>query len=179
MSENLINNPNDQFIALLMKHQKRIYGFIRMLAPCKSHADDLMQDTAIVMWQKFGQFEPDSDFVAWGIKIAQFKVLNFRRKQKKESLTLTDQALEAILARHTTAYNDIDERVEALAKCVSKLKTSDRQLVHMRYALDLKAASIAERLDRTADGIYHSFSRIHHTLQLCIIKTITAMGGDQ
>ena len=70
----------DYFVRQLMKHRKRIYAFILTLVGNSSDADDIMQDTAALMWQKYHQSEEIMDFAALGLQIAHFKVLEFRKK---------------------------------------------------------------------------------------------------
>ncbi|MFT5300710.1 MAG: RNA polymerase sigma-70 factor (ECF subfamily) [Mariniblastus sp.] len=48
-------NPR-QFIGLLMEHERRIYAYIRTLMGNSSDADDVLQETSMVMWDKFPQF---------------------------------------------------------------------------------------------------------------------------
>ncbi|MBI9017508.1 MAG: RNA polymerase subunit sigma-70, partial [Phycisphaerae bacterium] len=55
---------------LFLDHQKKIYSFILMMSPNWCDADELMQETSAVMWQRFDTFEVGTNFVAWGIKIA-------------------------------------------------------------------------------------------------------------
>jgi RNA polymerase sigma-70 factor (ECF subfamily) len=52
-------NPDntDYFVRQLMNHRKRIYTFILTLVGNSSDADDIMQDTAALMWQKYHQTE--------------------------------------------------------------------------------------------------------------------------
>ncbi|MBI9016783.1 MAG: sigma-70 family RNA polymerase sigma factor [Phycisphaerae bacterium] len=165
---------NDQFISLLTRHQKKIYGIIHMLIPYKPYAEDVMQETALVMWRKKDDFRPGSDFGAWGARIARFQVLKYCRKQKGSRLCFTDGALDEISRCHDAVSDRIQERLHVLDTCVTKLNQDDRNLINMRYVQELKASSIAEKVNRSVDGIYKAFSRIHLTLQNCVFKTLKA-----
>jgi len=51
----------EQFASLLTRNQRRIYLFI--LACCESRdAEEVLQETSIVLWRKFDQFKGDTDF---------------------------------------------------------------------------------------------------------------------
>ena len=52
------------FTRLFLRNQKRIAGLIFSLVPQGAEADDVMQETCAVMWRKFGEFAPGSDFGA-------------------------------------------------------------------------------------------------------------------
>ena len=70
----------EQFMRLFLQSERRILGFILSLVPNLSDAEDLMQETCSIMWSKIDQFEPGTDFTAWGISIARYRVLTYRRK---------------------------------------------------------------------------------------------------
>ncbi|MCK5000630.1 MAG: hypothetical protein KAS23_13890, partial [Anaerohalosphaera sp.] len=65
------------FFHLFMTHRKSLYAFILASIHNYSDADDILQETATVMWRKFSGFEQGTDFVAWGITIARLRVLKF------------------------------------------------------------------------------------------------------
>ena len=46
------------FVALFVKNQRRIYGYILTLVPDCNEADDLFQQTSMVLWEKSGEFRP-------------------------------------------------------------------------------------------------------------------------
>ena len=169
---------NAQFITLLTRYQKKIYGIIRMLIPYRPHAEDVMQETALVMWQKKDDFVAGTDFAAWAIRIARFQVMKYCRKQKGSRLNFTDEALDKIsLCQHDMA-SEVEERLRALDACLNKLKQEDRNLINLRYVQELKASGIAEKVNRSVDGIYKSFSRIHLTLYQCISRSLMAGERD-
>ena len=48
------------FVALFVKNQRRIYGYILTLVPDCNEADDLFQQTSMVLWEKSGEFRPQA-----------------------------------------------------------------------------------------------------------------------
>lgn len=52
---------------MLLNNQMRIYAFILSLVHNYEDADDLMQETANTMWQKYPDCQPIKDFLSWGI----------------------------------------------------------------------------------------------------------------
>ena len=59
-------SPNEQLVGLLLRHHRRIYGFILALVPNLSDADDLMQETAFVMCRRFHEFQAGLQFYRLG-----------------------------------------------------------------------------------------------------------------
>ncbi len=178
-SDNRKKTRNDEFISLLMENQNRIYGFIRVMVPQKAYADDLMQETAMIMWRKFDEFKLGTGFASWGMQVARYEVYKFRKKQKNNRILFTDDVFDEIMQQRHIYENMFDERLEALENCVKKLKDNDKTLIKMRYTYKLRAQAIAKNVGRSVDGIYKSFSRIHFLLRQCVVRGITSAGGGK
>ncbi len=167
-------NSTEDFLPLLMSNQRKIHSYIRSLVFNFSDADDIMQETITTMWSKFDQFELGSDFASWGVKIAYFKVLNYRKKQGKDVLSFNDNILEQISDTSTEKICEIEDRVNTLRECIKKLGDEDRQLLDIRYELNCAPKSIALQLDKSVQYIYKNLSRIHFLLNRCIKKKMQA-----
>ena len=71
------SDPSQDFVALFLAHQARIYAFIVTLLGNRSDADDVLQETGITLFQKFSTFQPGTDFLAWACRVAKNKVMDF------------------------------------------------------------------------------------------------------
>lgn len=165
-------NQDQEFIRLLLSNQKRIYGFILSLLPNPTDADDIMQETATVLWRRFHEFEQGTHFSAWAIGIARNKILQWRTKQAREGAKFSDKALEEIALHSTQIMETMDERMEALRECIGRLKEGDRQVLCMRYQSEGSLRQLAGQLGRSADGFYKTMARIHRRLQECVRRSI-------
>src|SRR5688572_23508061 len=45
-----------QFLRLFLENERRIYAFIVSILPNLSDAEDVLQETSLILWQKFAQF---------------------------------------------------------------------------------------------------------------------------
>lgn len=162
------------YLRLLMGNQHQIYSYILKRIPNSSDADDIMQEVAIILWEKFDQFQPGTNFAAWAITIARNKVLNFIRKNRNDRILFSTQTIE-MLDDHTSD-NKRDKKVKSeiggiLKKCVSKLPENDRGLLQMRYSMDITIKALAGRIGRPVHGLYSSLARIHNTLVDCVRRS--------
>ena len=156
-----------RFLRLYLANQKRIFGFIVSMVPNWTDADDILQDTTEVMWRKFSDFEPGTNFAAWGIKIARLHV--FREYRKSHSPVKFDsETLELLSADYSGVFDKIDNRVSALQDCLKQLPDKQRDLIKMRYDQVVSVKEIAERVNKPAHTIYKMLSRIHESLMFCI-----------
>lgn len=161
-------NRNEVFIELFTLHQWSVNGFIRTLVPNQSDAEDLLQETSLLMWRKFEEFELGTDFAAWACRIAHFKVLNFL-KQKRQSRLCFDEDVVAQLAEVRIAraeQHNADQT--ALADCIRKLSEPDRLLLKSCYTKNQCIKNVAARLGRPVGSVYTSLHRIRQWLLNCV-----------
>ena len=172
------NNQNssqtDHFLRLHVANEKRIYAFILMMVSNWMDADDLMQETTSLMWHKFSEFKPNSNFVAWGIRIARYKILEFHRKNRNKRVEFGDMTLHTILDYAVEMSPEVNDYLEALQRCITELDERDRQLIRMRYEQNVTTKSLAKRLDRPLHGLYKVIGRIHNMLLICVQRKLTA-----
>ena len=66
-----------EFAELLRRNQTQLFGYIYSLVRDLDDADDLFQQTSLVLWDKYEQFDPTRSFVGWACGVARYEVLNF------------------------------------------------------------------------------------------------------
>jgi RNA polymerase sigma-70 factor (ECF subfamily) len=158
---------HDEFVRLLSIHSQRIYQFILMLEIRGADADEVFQDTCLVLWNKFDSYESTGNFYAWACKIAYLKILARRRASRKLQLFSAD-VLGVLADKALTYADDLERRREALHDCLERLNDSDRQLIEQRYYFRLTPKEIAAAKSRSVYSIYRSLCRIHGRLLECV-----------
>ena len=172
MDKNDLHYSSD-FLQLLLNNQMRIYAFILSLVRNYDDADDLMQDTANTMWQKYSECQPIRDFVSWGIQVAYYKILDYRKKQNREiHVHFNSPLFEKVLAVAKTINRDCDDRMEKLKNCLKQLGPRAKKFIELRYYQDLKPKQISVLLGISVFNVYKVLSRIHSQLVNCV-KTLT------
>lgn len=163
------NSHSSEFLQLLLNNQMRIYAFILSLVRNYEDADDLMQETANTMWQKYPDCQPIKDFVSWGIQIAYYKILDFRKYQKNTShIHFDNELFEKIVPLVQQAQSKADSRIDKLKKCLQKLNEREYKLIELRYYQNFKPQQIASLLRLSILNTYKSLSRIHGRLLECM-----------
>lgn len=95
-----IDESRRQFVRLLTQHQRRVYGYILKLVVNWNDADEILQETNLRLWEEFDRFEPGTDFAAWGIRVAHYQILTWRKKRDRSRLVFDEQAIQAISVEH-------------------------------------------------------------------------------
>ena len=82
-SDMATSSPNlhseGEFVRLYTASSRRIYTYILTLLPNRTDAEDVFQDVSVLLWEKFPEFTPGTQFSAWACRIAYFKALSFGR----------------------------------------------------------------------------------------------------
>jgi RNA polymerase sigma-70 factor, ECF subfamily len=166
--------PVDQteFHRLFMQSQRRIFGHILTLLPRMADAEDVFQQTCVILLGKAAQFTPGTDFVRWACQIAQYEVYNYRRRQQAERLHFNDGLLDKIAARRLESRDALDAELDAMHKCVDKLPASDRQLIQEQYRRRVTSRALAAELGRPINTVYKAIQRIRRGLRECIERAI-------
>ena len=167
------DSKTNEFLRLLMANQKRIYAFILGMVPNHEDAEDLFQETVLVMWSKFDGFTRGTSFTAWGIAIAKYQILGVRKRFSRRNLQFSQAALELLQKDSDYFIEQIDSRMQALRGCIRKLNQRDFELIRMRYEDEIAVKTIAERLGRSVQSVYKRMAHIHDVLVQCVRRTIS------
>jgi RNA polymerase sigma-70 factor (ECF subfamily) len=168
------DDKHGQYIELLTTHQSRIFTFLYAHVLNMADAEDLYQQVALVLWEKFDQFIPGTDFGAWAIRVADLTIKNFLRGKRRSKVLFSDEVMQRIVEYQTaTQPQQTMARTEALQGCLKRLSRSDRDLVERCYGSDSKIKEIADSLGRSAGAVYTSLCRIRQALLACIERALT------
>ena len=162
-----------QLVTLLATHQRSIYGYIVSLLGSRADADDVLQNTCLVIWQKADDFHGQGNFMTWACRIAYFEVLAHRKKSRRGQHTGFDQAmLEQIAAVGSEMMNAANEQVVLLRECMEELDESSARLLELRYGQDMSPRQIAEQpAEKKSPGaIRTTLFRIRKSLSECISR---------
>jgi RNA polymerase sigma-70 factor, ECF subfamily len=158
----------ERFLKLFLENERHLYAFIVCILPSLADADDILQETSLILWKKIHEFQMGTDFLAWACRIAQFRVLQFYEKQGRSRVRFDAQALEAVAAEAIDQGPLQEARHQALARCLESLKQRDRDLLQRRYSDGSSPRQIAVQVGRSIDAVYKALSRIHDSLMQCI-----------
>jgi RNA polymerase sigma-70 factor (ECF subfamily) len=165
------------FAARLAAHHTQIFGYIYSLVRDLDDADDLFQQTSLVLWDKLDQFDPARSFVAWACGVARYEVLNFLRARSRNRLYFTDELnLALIEAQEDLEQERLEERRDALAGCMKRLRDRDQDLLETCYGRSIGIPDVALARGRSAQSIHNSLRRIRRALFECVRRSL-AQGG--
>jgi RNA polymerase sigma-70 factor, ECF subfamily len=166
---------SEQLLALLTSHQRRLVGFLRTLVPNRSDSEEILQEVNLYIWRHADEFQPGSDFMAWALQIARFRVLEWRKRRSRDRLVFDDSLVDRLAMSAQSLDVATDRRQEALETCLEKLAPHDHELITRLYGdPKITPQGLAEGVGRSTKGIYVSLNRIRLKLLDCIQRALAA-----
>ena len=135
-------------------------------------AEDLLQETASILWEKFEEFDKSKSFAAWSIGIARNKALDLLKSKRSTRAFFKDGFYDDISKIEEVEHVNADQRFKALRDCVKKISIPNQELVHLRFEQGLTAKMISQKSGHSADAIYKRLSRVYSALQDCVSRTL-------
>jgi len=169
--------PSAEFVQLFTLHQRRLFLYILSQVPSPIDAEEVLQEANLVIWSKFAQFRPGTNFLAWVSQIANYEVMKYRSRKKRDRIQLSDEFLETVSRDALERADELEDRRRALVECMAKLRPRDRELIQQRYAPGEKGKDVAEHMGRPPNSVYQSVGRIRRALLECIQRRLAATGG--
>ena len=165
-------NKVQSFLRLYSVYQHRVYGYIMSLVGDWNQSDDIYQETTGVLWAKFDQFVPETDFLSWALKIAHFQVLSHRKRANVHRKYFSQQTLDKLNEVAISSSSDSETLLNALRKCIKQLPDRSQILISLRYEDGATAQKIAQRVQQSVNTLYKEYQKIHTQLFQCIRKQL-------
>lgn len=164
----MVNQGTESFLKVLVPNQKRIFSYIATLIPNYADAEDVMQEVVGLLWKKYEDYTPNTDFVAWALTIARYKVYEYYKDVKRNQRKLSNETVRVLEKESLTTSDEYNLHLEAVKKCIQKLDMKDYKLIQLRYELNENVKYIASRFGLSVQSVYKSLTRVHNILMRCV-----------
>lgn len=168
----MANQETESFLKVLVPNQKRIFSYIATLIANYADAEDIMQEVVELLWKKYAEYTPNTDFVAWALTIARYKVYEYYKDVKRNQRKLSNETVRILEKESNTTADEYNSHLEAVKKCIRKLDIKDYKLIQLRYELNENVKHIASRFGRSVQSVYKSLTRVHNILMRCVNRQI-------
>ncbi|MCR4411952.1 MAG: sigma-70 family RNA polymerase sigma factor [Thermoguttaceae bacterium] len=162
----------ERFAKLLATCQRRVFLYVLGLLHNATDAEEVLQETNLVLWRKFDQYQPGTSFDRWACRIAQYEAFKFRQKKARGERLFSNEFVERLAHQTERDWESLDARRAALVECLGKLSEKDRQLVIERYRERATTRRVATALGRSIQGTRRSLHRIRMALLACMERTL-------
>jgi RNA polymerase sigma-70 factor, ECF subfamily len=178
-SEKADCQPYEQFVQLFAQVHDNLFAYVFALLPHWSDAEDVFQRTSLVLWRKFAEFQPGSNFLAWACRTAFYEVQNFRRTASRDRLQFDDALVERLADERDVVSEGYRQRRDFLLECVSKLSDDQRMLLYRAYDGTISIRQLAAELHRSPQTVYNRLNMIRRSLLECVERALRREGGKR
>jgi RNA polymerase sigma-70 factor (ECF subfamily) len=135
-------------------------------------AEDMLQETAAVVAEKFTDYDPSRSFVAWALGVARNKVLHHLRTHSNDRHIFDEQTVREITDVYAELESEGSATSAALGICIDRVTGRPRKVLEMRYVRELTPAKIAAQTGMNANAVGVMLHRIRRSLRECIEKQL-------
>src|SRR5436190_12311358 len=157
-----------RFLSLFLRSEREIFRYVAALVPNMADAEDIVQQTALSLWEKFDSYDPNQPFTPWACRFALNKTKQWIERRQRWQALLEHGLAEELAQRREELRPELETRLKHLQGCLSKLPDEQRSIVEGYYYRRDGIEKLAEKSGRTVAATYKALQRIREALQACI-----------
>jgi RNA polymerase sigma-70 factor (ECF subfamily) len=173
-------NPNaaqERFLSLFLRSEREVFRYVSAFIPNVADAEDIVQQTALALWEKFDAYDPAQPFTPWACRFALNKARQWMERRQRWQALLENGLAEELAQRREELRPEIEARLRHLEGCLNKLPEAQRSLVEGYYNRRDDIDKLAQQSGRTVAATYKMLQRIRQSLQTCIENASKAEGS--
>src|SRR5688500_7532429 len=157
-----------QFLSLFLRSEREIFRYVAALIPNVADAEDIVQQTAVALWEKFNAYDPAQPFTPWACRFALNKARQWIERRQRWQALLEGGLAEELAQRREELRPELECQLKHLEGCLGKLPEDQRSLVEGYYYHRSGIEKVAGSSGRTVEATYKALQRIRIALQICI-----------
>lgn len=168
------SGPDDQdaFLGLFQQEEMILRSYL-LAATGDIHAsDDLFQNVARVLWEKFGEYDRSRPFRGWVLGVARLEVLKWKQRMARSRETLSPETIAQVAAAAEETSDWTDRLGEFLKQCLGELKATARRVTEMKYSKSLTINEIASRVGKSVPAVEMILVRTRRVLRDCVKRQV-------
>ncbi|MGA2023135.1 MAG: sigma-70 family RNA polymerase sigma factor [Steroidobacteraceae bacterium] len=135
----------DAFRELYLRYHRRLARFLTRLMPRYEDAEEVINDTLWVVWQRAGEFRNASRVSTWIMGIAYRRALNMIRRASTHERAMRMEIAESEATASDSAQGL--EQQQLLDSGLAQLPLEQRLVLEFTYYLDHSCEEIAEIME--------------------------------
>ena len=157
-----------RFLSLFLRSERGIFRYVAALVPNVADAEDIVQQTALALWEKFDAYDPNQPFTPWACRFALNKAKQWIERRQRWQALLDGGLADELAQRREELRPELETRLRHLEGCLAKLPDEQRSLVEGYYYRRDGIEKLAENSGRTIAATYKTLQRIRQALLVCV-----------
>jgi RNA polymerase sigma-70 factor (ECF subfamily) len=146
------------FERVVLPHVRSLLRFALRLPGDSFHAEDLVQETLLLAWRGFGQFQPGTNAHAWLFRI----LMNVFRQQKRKgrSSFATEPLAHAVQAAQPSSHESVE-----VMQAFDRLGSDQRTVLLLAVVEGFTCREVSEILDIPNGTVMSRLSRAREIMR--------------
>ena len=157
-----------RFLSLFLRSEREVFRYVAALVPNVADAEDIVQQTALALWDKFDAYDPGLPFTPWACRFALNKTRQWLERRQRWQALLENGLAEELTSRREELQPEFDRRLGHLERCLGKLPDEQLSLIEGYYYKRAGIEKLASDSGRTVAATYKMLQRVRFALQACI-----------
>lgn len=154
------------------KAQPIVTSFILSIEPNFQQVDDILQEVALTVVQKYDKYDQSLPFTAWAIGIAKNKIKQYYQRRSSDHHIFDSSLLDRFAGLYTEKTDELENRKRALRQCLSQIQPKWKKVLELRYSLGLEVKAIAHQLNISSNAAFIMLHRMRVALGKCIQRRL-------
>jgi RNA polymerase sigma-70 factor len=160
------------FAVLVREHMDMLLTYLRSMVHDAATVEDLFQETMLVAWRRFEDYDQNRPLAYWLRGIARHLVVAYYRRRRQRPIYSDATILEAIderMARIDDRKEDTwSDKVAALTQCLDLLPEPLRRNLKLFYENACNTEAIATQTNTTREAAKKRLQRARRLLAECL-----------
>lgn len=154
-----------------------VASYVSAVIPDIHDAHDVVQQVAVVVINKYEQYDPTQSFRNWVLGIARLEILKYRQQQAREKLVFSQAIIDMVTEdfQNQGPEEGREQICYALRQCLKSIRGRGRQALQMWYAEQRESKKIAQELGMKENALYVMLHRVRTTLRRCVESRLAGM----
>lgn len=168
--EQLRRGDRAAFAAVIERHQRVVYGYLRARLLQATDADDMTQEVFLRFYLSQARFDSTALVRPWLLGIARNLLReHVKAMKRRKEVAWTELCLELESVMPPDAqWTDDDDVMPHLPICLDGLGPSAREAIELQYRGELKLADIGRQLHRSEGAVKLLLHRARQALKDCL-----------
>jgi RNA polymerase sigma-70 factor, ECF subfamily len=162
---------SDAFVELMTQYQGRLYVYILSLIGDPDAANDVLQETNIVLWKESRQYVAGTNFKAWAFRIGHFQCMAHRQRRLRDKVVFSDEVVVQLAIEAKELDASYEQRAARLGRCLERIQPRSREALRLRYTDGIAVKEMATKMNCTSNAVSQLLFRARQRLVECIKKS--------
>jgi RNA polymerase sigma-70 factor, ECF subfamily len=162
---------SETFVELMTQYQGRLYVYILSLLGDADAANDVLQETNIVLWKESRQYVAGTNFKAWAFRIAHFQYMAHRQRRLRDKIVFSEEVVAQLAIESKELDASYEQRSARLGRCLEQIQPRSREALRLRYTDGIAVKEMATKMNCTSNAVSQLLFRARQWLVECVKKS--------